>query len=579
LLRTLQEKGVLSLKKVNQDRSPWKFWAGETDEPVRHSLTEAQEGGFEGILRDLESSEFRTTLLHGVTGSGKTEIYLNAIAQVLDSGKSALMLVPEIGLTPQVSRAFRSWFKDSVAILHSGLSDGERFDQWRLIRSGECRVVVGTRSAVFAPLEKLGIIIVDEEHDTSYKQEETPRYHGRDAAIKRGQLENSLVLLGSATPQLEIFHKAKDRKDFGFQTLPSRILDRSLPTVHVVDMREEFQRHGKQQLISGFLEGLVRGRVEKRQQSLVLLNRRGFAPLVLCRSCGRVETCRNCSISLTYHRDLGRLVCHYCGYARSIPRNCGDCGKEYIFFAGAGTEKIEQILNELLPDASVARLDRDTTRRKGAFQKILGDFGKGKTDVLVGTQMVAKGHDFPNVTLVGVLGADQGLRMADFRSAERTFQLLTQVAGRAGRGEIPGEVVIQTYFPNHYSLKYACAQEYGPFYEKENAFRRRFRYPPYTALANLVVRDTQEVPGKELAQKLAESVQRHRNENSDAQRMRVLGPAPAPLQRLKQEFRFQVLIKTTSRSEMHRVLRAALATLTPKELKRILVDIDPVNLL
>jgi primosomal protein N' (replication factor Y) len=265
LLRTLQEKGVLSLKKVNQDRSPWKFWAGETDEPVRHSLTEAQEGVFEGILRDLESSEFRTTLLHGVTGSGKTEIYLNAIAQVLDSGKSALMLVPEIGLTPQVSRAFRSWFKDSVAILHSGLSDGERFDQWRLIRSGECRVVVGTRSAVFAPLEKLGIIIVDEEHDTSYKQEETPRYHGRDAAIKRGQLENSLVLLGSATPQLEIFHKAKDRKDFGFQTLPSRILDRSLPTVHVVDMREEFQRHGKQQLISGFLEGLVRGRVEKRQ--------------------------------------------------------------------------------------------------------------------------------------------------------------------------------------------------------------------------------------------------------------------------------------------------------------------------
>ncbi len=577
LLRSLAEKGALRLETVPLERSPW-----ESPAPAgvtRHSLNPEQSRVLSKIQARLQTGDFHSLLIHGVTGSGKTEVYLNAIAATLSCGKSALMLVPEIGLTPQMSAAFRGWFGEQVAILHSKLSEGERFDQWSRIREGKSRVVVGTRSAVFAPLTGLGIIIVDEEHDNSYKQEEQPRYNGRDTALKRGQIEGALVVMGSATPQLEVCYQALERGRHEYETIESRILERPLPTVHIVDMRVEFQRLGRSNPFSELLEKRIEDRLRRGQQSLILLNRRGYSALVLCRSCGRAETCENCSITLTHHQDVSRLVCHYCGYARSIPRKCADCGKEFLYFVGDGTEKIQELLQRRHPSARVDRLDRDTTTRKGSVQRILRRFASAKTDILVGTQMIAKGHDFPGVTLVGVLAADQALRRPDFRAAERTFQLLTQVAGRAGRGDQPGDVIVQTLYPNHYSLKYACAQDYRLFYEKELQFRRDFRYPPFTALANLLVQGGDREETSRRVDSLMERLVHHRRQLSSERRLRILGPAPAALERLKGEFRFQILLKTTSRPEMHRVLARALDDLDPKQLRRVTIDIDPVNLL
>ncbi len=578
VLRRMADQGALEIEKVDVYRSPFDE-AGADQAEVRHVLTSEQSAAWGEIRKALDRGGFQRMLLFGVTGSGKTEVYLNAIERVLEKGQSALVLVPEIGLTPQMSRAFRSWFGDQVAIQHSGLSDGERFDQWRRIRSGRCRVVVGTRSAVFTPLAKLGMIIVDEEHDSSYKQEEMPRYHGRDTALKRGQLEDALVLLGSATPQLETFHGALEKKRFRCLKIPKRILDRPMPTVHVVDMRHEFERHGKAALFSTLLEDGIGRRLQLRQQVLILLNRRGYAAAVLCRSCGGTETCPHCSISLTHHLDWNRLLCHYCGYARSLPEKCRECGKPYIYYVGEGTEKIQQWLEGRFPEARIDRLDRDSVRRRGSLQRILSRFAGHRTDILVGTQMIAKGHDFPQVTLVGVLSAEMGLRIADFRAAERTFQLLTQVSGRAGRGEEPGDVIVQTYYPNHYSLKYACQQDYEEFYRREVVFRSRFRYPPFTALANLVVRGEKREEVRDLAASLAQSLKRHRKTHSDPQRLRILGPAPAALERLRKEYRHQILIKTTNRAELHRVLGGALGEVDGSSRRRIVVDVDPVNLL
>ena len=583
VLRALTAKGVVRVERIDVYRSPW-----SSNESLqsgwrvkKHALTEDQRRIFEKVKGYLSANQFHSMLIHGVTGSGKTEIYLNAIAWALRCGKSALMLVPEIGLTPQVSRYFRSWFGEEVAILHSALSEGERFDQWRRIKQGEARVVVGTRSAVFAPVGNLGIIIVDEEHDSSYKQEELPRYHARDTALKRGQIEGAVVVLGSATPQLETFYQAVKKGRMDYQSLPTRILERTLPEVQVADMRVEFQRHGKAAILSDLLKQSISERLRRKEQVLVLLNRRGYSSALLCRSCGFTEVCEDCSISLTYHRDLNRLSCHYCGYSRSVPTRCRQCGKEYIYFVGEGTEQIQEILGKLFPEAAIDRLDRDTVRRKGSLERILGAFASGLTDILIGTQMIAKGHDFPRVTLVGVLAAEQALRLGDFRAAERTFQLLTQVAGRAGRGDQPGQVVIQTYYPNHYSLKSACAQHYQTFFEKEIQFRRHFRYPPFTALANLLVQGKRQDRTRRLSERVMSLLLHHRDCFSSGNRMRILGPAPAARERLKGEYRFQIVIKTTNRQELHEVLSHTIKDLRKRRtsLKKIIVDIDPLSML
>ena len=580
VLKTLADKGLIEMERVEIYRSPWSP-AESSSEIQKHRLTPDQQRIFKKIQKHLVSREFRSMLIHGVTGSGKTEVYLNAIAETLARDRSALVLVPEIGLTPQISRYFRAWFGSEVAILHSALSEGERFDQWQKIRRGEARVVVGTRSAVFAPLQNLGVIVIDEEHDGSYKQEDLPRYNARDVARKRGQLEGALVVLGSATPQLETFYQSVHGQELEYETLGSRILERPLPEVQVVDMRQEFQKHGKALLISDPLVKSIGKRLKRKEQVLILLNRRGYASALLCRSCGNTESCEHCSISLTYHRDSNRLVCHYCGYRRSVPKRCEVCGKEYIFFLGHGTQKVQQILSELFPGARIDRLDRDTVQRKGSFHRILGAFASGETDILVGTQMIAKGHDFPRVTLVGVLTAEQALKMADFRAAERTFQLLTQVAGRAGRGEQPGEVIIQTYYPNHYSLKHARSQDYRLFFEEEIRFRRNFQYPPFTALANCVLQGEPPHQIRSQAEQLTDLLLHHRTRLSSGRRMRVLGPAQAPLEKLKGQYRFQILIKATSRRELHDVLESAMDDLRRKKtsLKKSSIDVDPLNLL
>jgi primosomal protein N' (replication factor Y) len=577
--KSLEKKGLLAVERIDINRSPWADL--DSLEPEKHSLSPEQSQTLKAVLEKLKRDQFDSLLIHGVTASGKTEIYLNAIAEAIGKGKTALILVPEIGLTPQISRRFRSWFGDDVAILHSGLSEGERFDQWNLIRQGKARVVVGTRSAVFAPLTDLGLIVVDEEHDSSYKQSDQPRYNGRDIATKRGQLEDAVVLLGSATPQLETYHKALSKGGPDYLLLGSRILDRPLPTVHVVDMRTEFEKRGKATSISELLEQSVRIRLERREQTLILLNRRGYASCVLCRSCGHTETCANCSISMTYHQGFNRLSCHYCGYARSVPVECSECGKQYVYFVGEGTEKIQEILQGIFPAANIDRLDRDRVQRRGGYERILGAVARGETDILVGTQMIAKGHDFPGVTLVGVLGADQGLRLADFRSAERTFQLLTQVAGRAGRGEQPGEVIIQTYYPNHYSLRYACGQDYRSFAEQELSFRRKFRYPPFTALANIVVQRKELQKAWSIAETVSSQLMDCRKELSNSSRMRVLGPAPAAIEKIKNDFRVQVLVKTTDRKELHDVLKRTFDFLRAEkiDLRRVSIDIDPVDLM
>ena len=577
LIHTLHRKGVVTVQDVDVYRSPWHSSEAVTA-AEKHSLNSHQQEALDAIAARVDAHQFAGVLLHGVTGSGKTEVYLNAIERTLQTGRTALMLVPEIGLTPQVSRAFRSWFGDRVAILHSALSKGERFDQWRRIRQGETPVVVGTRSAVFAPLSDLGLILVDEEHDNSYKQEETPRYNGRDTALRRGQIESVPVVMGSATPQIEVYHRATEHKKFTYLNLPTRILDRPLPTVHIVDMRVEFERHGKSQLFSDLLLSSIEERLKRGHQSLILLNRRGYSHSILCRSCGHTENCPHCSVTLTFHRSFSRLVCHYCGYGRSVPRVCPDCSKEFLHRVGEGTEKIEESLRARFEGAVIERLDRDSIQRKGSLQEILRRFSKGEIEVLVGTQIIAKGHDFPGVTLVGVLSADQGLRLADFRAAERTFQLLTQVAGRSGRCQDRGDVVVQTYFPNYYSLKYACAQDYTMFYRREIEFRRSFRYPPFTALANLVISGEKEDEIFEFSESLVADLGKLRDAHSSPSRMRVLGPAPAPIERIRGNYRFQIVIKTTSRVELRAVLNEALAA-TGSKRKLIAVDIDPVSLL
>ena len=457
----------------------------------RHVLADltfnpAQTAALKQIESAALSQQFSVSLLHGVTGSGKTAVYLAAMRSVMAAGKSAIMLVPEIGLTPAAAAHLHETFGPEVAILHSALSDDERAEQWHRIRRGDARVVVGTRSAVFAPVCDLALIVVDEEHDLSYKQEETPRYHARDVAVMRAKLSNAAIVLGSATPSLESFHNAG--RKYRLIEMPDRVQDRPMPEVEIIDMREEFQETGQEPVVSRSLGEEIDERLERHEQVMVLLNRRGYSPIVLCRTCGDTMQCHNCDIALTHHKSARQMQCHYCGFTERVPEKCPKCGSEYVYFLGAGSEKLEELLHGMFPTARIAWLDRDTVRGRDDFERVLAALNAGELDLVVGTQMIAKGHDFPGVTFVGVVGADTALKFPDFRAAERTFQLLTQVAGRAGRGGTPGRVVLQTYFPDHYAVQFAAKHDYHGFDEKELHFRNWMKYPPFTAVANLLIR-------------------------------------------------------------------------------------------
>jgi primosomal protein N' (replication factor Y) len=523
----------------------------------------------------LAAGEFTVGLLHGVTGSGKTEVYLRAVAATLERGRAALVLVPEIALTLWVGRLCRAMFGDGIAVLHSALPDVERAREWWRVRRGEARVVVGTRSAVFAPLENPGLIIVDEEQESSYKQEETPRYNGRDVAIVRAKLEGAVALLGSATPSLESFHHARTGK-YRLLQLESRVAGRPLAPVTIVDMREDFRRTKKAAPLGESLRAAITARLTQGTQALILMNRRGYSWFLLCRSCGASVQCENCSIALTFHKRRDRLVCHYCGFTRPVPKKCLKCDSPYVYFVGEGAEQVEEYLRKEYAHARIGRLDRDTVRTKREYQKILSAFACGKLDLLVGTQMVAKGHDFHRVTLVGVVSADLQLALPDFRAAERTFQLLTQVAGRAGRGALPGEVLVQTYYPEHYAIQHAAQQNFSAFFEKELHFRRMMHYPPFTALANVIVRDRKIENAIRWSRAIESFLLPHA-----AHGLKILGPAAAPLARLKRDYRFQFLLKSPKRAQLARALSACLDFCAQKEIPAdaVLVDVDPLSLM
>jgi len=565
--RSLARKGIVSLK-------PESLAIAAGQPRVRHALNPAQQAAFEQIADAIRARQFRTFLLHGVTGSGKTEVYLNAIEASLAEGRSALLLVPEIALTPAMAGQFFSRFGDRVAILHSAFTDAERSDQWRRIRSGAASVVVGTRSGVFAPVRNLGLIVVDEEHDGSYKQEETPRYNGRDVAVVRAQGAGACVILGSATPSLESRYNA-ERGKYALLELPERIEERPMPAVALIDMRQEFLETRKQATFSRKLLEALGARLENGEQTIVLLNRRGFSSFVACRACGERVECINCSLTLTYHKRDRRLLCHYCGYAEKVPGACPKCASEHIYFLGLGSERVEEELHQAFPTARIARLDRDTVTGKRHYETILQDFREGNYDILVGTQMIAKGHDIPNVTLVGVVSADVGLGMPDFRAGERTFQLLTQVAGRAGRGSVPGIVLIQTINPDHYAVRMAAAQDYQAFYEKELMFRRMMHYPPFTAMANILVRSEKQEMAMRMSADLGILL------IPPPEKLRVMGPAEAPVPRLKNEYRYQFLIKATSRKALNELLQRIRAFAVERKwgATALVIDVDPLTLM
>jgi primosomal protein N' (replication factor Y) len=564
--RSLGRKGIVSLRpETVAIKAPIR---------ARHELNPAQLAAFQQIHAGLEARRFQTFLLYGVTGSGKTEVYLTAIETALAQGRSALLMVPEIALTPQMAGQFFARFGDRVAILHSAFTDVERTGQWRRIRSGAASVVVGTRSGVFAPVQNLGLIVVDEEHDGSYKQEENPRYNGRDVAIVRAQGAGACVILGSATPSLESRYNAEKGK-YTLLELPGRIEARPMPRVELIDMRQEFLETRKQETFSRKLIEALGERVESGEQTIVLLNRRGFSSFVACRACGERVQCINCSLTLTYHKRDRRLLCHYCGYAEKVPSQCPKCSSEHIYFLGIGSERVEEELHRAFPAARIARLDRDTVTGKRQYETILQEFREGNYDMLVGTQMIAKGHDIPNVTLVGVVAADMGLGMPDFRAAERTFQLLTQVAGRAGRGSLPGIVLVQTINPDHYAVRLAAAQDYQGFYEKELNFRRMMHYPPFSAMANVLVRSEK----KEMAMRM--STELGYLLNPPPEKLRVMGPAEAPVPRLKNEYRYQFLIKAASRKALNELLQKIrnFALEHKWGATALVIDVDPLTLM
>jgi len=575
-IRGLAAAGLVEIRDDIHERDPFAGgdsghgeWTMARADTAGYALTTEQEEALRRLESIADAATFKSVLLHGVTGSGKTELYLRLTQHVIASGRRALILVPEIALTPSAAGQFRARFGPRVAIQHSALSEGERHDQWQRIRRGDVDVVIGTRSAVFAPLENVALIVVDEEHESSYKQDESPRYNGRDVAVMRAHMEGAMVLLGSATPSLESAANARAGR-YELMRLTRRVLDRPLAQVRIVDMRPEFAAQGADVTFSAPLLEAIEQRLSRGEQSLVLLNRRGFATVIFCRQCGASVECPHCSETLTFHRAARRVRCHYCNYSAYAPKACGQCGGEFLEQSGYGTERLEADAKARFPGARVARVDRDTIRRRGAIARVLNSVAAGEIDILVGTQMIAKGHDFPAVTLVGVISADVGLGLADFRASERTFQLLTQVVGRAGRGETPGEALIQTLYPDHYSIRAAAAQDYEAFFAKEIEFREQMHYPPAVSLINVIVK------GRTLDAAMADAAAIVAQLRRQPHAGRILGPAPAPLARLKDEYRVQFLVKGARRAAMRQAVAAALAA-TPELRRRVIVDVDPLS--
>ncbi|HEV2274044.1 MAG TPA: primosomal protein N' [Acidobacteriaceae bacterium] len=555
---------------------------------LKHTLSQAQEHALATILSTLES-DFAACLLHGVTGSGKTAVYLAAMQKASQLGLGAILLVPEIGLTPAMAGQLYAAFGGDVALLHSQLTPDERAEQWRRIRRGEARIVVGTRSAIFAPVENLGLLIVDEEHDSSYKQEEVPRYHGRDVAVMRAKINRATVVLGSATPSLESWYNA-EKKKYRLIELKERVQQRPLPVIDLVDMRREFQETGQERIFSRALAEETQATLERGEQAIILLNRRGYSFAVLCRACGEKLQCENCAIALTYHRAIApqggqgappnpsgqRLKCHYCGYIRTVPNRCPECDSEHLFYLGAGSQQGEERLQELFPGARIGRMDRDTVRNRHDMERLLAQLHSGEINLLVGTQMIAKGHDIHGVTLVGVAGADYALGLPDFRAAERVFQLLTQVSGRAGRGALPGQVLVQTYHPEHYAVQCAAQHDFQGFVRRELQYRKWMRYPPFAVLANLLIHSQKMEEAAAWAVDLGKALT-----GMPLEGVRVLGPAAAPIARIKRTYRFHLLLKAELRQALAQALRTAIAQAEALGIPRrnLVVDVDPVNLM
>ncbi|MBT2765684.1 primosomal protein N' [Paenibacillus sp. ISL-20] len=590
-VKALADKGLINLEDIEVFRDPYRGRHFTPSTPL--ALTLEQQAVYRSIVHKLDERKHGVFLLHGVTGSGKTEIYLQTIQRCLEQERQAIVLVPEISLTPQMVERFKARFGDRVAVMHSRLSDGERYDEWRKIREGRASVVVGARSAVFAPFDRLGLIIMDEEHEGSYKQEETPKYHARDVAIHRAQLTGAAVILGSATPSLESYHAARSQAqdDFAPQLLemPSRALGNKLPEVQVVDMREEL-REGNRSMFSRSLHAAISARLERGEQTVLLLNRRGYSTFVMCRSCGYVAGCPECDISLTYHQKSNNLRCHYCGYAAQAPEVCPDCGSEHIRYFGTGTQRVEEELAKLFPGIRVIRMDVDTTTEKGSHEKLLKQFRDKKGDVLLGTQMVAKGLDFPDVTLVGVITADSALNLPDFRAAEKTFQLLTQVAGRAGRHHLPGEVVIQSYTPEHYSIIHASSHDYLSFVKDELKHRKALHYPPYCRLILVTLSHEQLPLLVRMAENFAATIKSESDRRGwfgsldrfDASALDILGPVASPIPRLKNRYRFQCMIKWRGTMDAVSLVRSVAEKLqdSARDSKlQISIDVDPQMLM
>tara|TARA_B100000609_G_scaffold188626_1_gene174957 strand:- start:447 stop:2765 length:2319 start_codon:yes stop_codon:yes gene_type:complete len=589
-IRKLEDKGLVSIAQQISERDPY---AKEHILPTQPLELNAQQAtALESIVDSMERLAKRDDdeakpvgdnvfLLHGVTGSGKTEVYLQAIAHALGQGKGAIVLVPEISLTPQTVERFKARFSQGpqqtlVAVLHSHLSAGERHDEWHKIRQGRARIVIGARSAVFAPVEPLGLVIVDEEHEHSYKQEEAPRYNARDLAVVRGQQEGAAVVLGSATPCMESYHNVQ-RKKYGLLSLTERVDNIQMPIVRVIDMRSAARKEKGVGIFSPQLREAILQRLEKNEQVMLFLNRRGWSSSLQCPECGFVAECPNCSVSLTYHRAAQQLMCHICGHIEAAPKKCPEtkCGNVAIRFSGLGTEKVEAALEKGFPSARVKRMDSDTLKRKEDYRRILGDFRTGKIDILVGTQMIAKGLHFPNVTLVGIIHADLSLHIPDFRAGERTFQLLTQVAGRAGRGEVEGEVYVQSFTPFHPAIQYARRHDYIGFYDQEFEFRQQLNYPPVGRVALLTLRGRSEDRVKFVADHLRREMDTVAKELGEVV---VAGPAPAPLLRAENFYRYQIMLRTSRMPQLSRKLSALRETFQIPEDLRLVIDIDPMSL-
>lgn len=572
-VRSLVDKALLEMYKEEVFRNPYNDEAIVPTTPL--TLTEEQDQAMVPIHQSILQQKHDVHLVHGVTGSGKTEIYLQAIQTVLEKGKEAIVLVPEISLTPQMVKRFKGRFGKNVAVMHSALSAGEKYDEWRRIHLKEVQVVVGARSAIFAPFENLGIIIIDEEHETTYKQEDQPRYHARNVAIQRGKYHQCPVVLGSATPTLESYARA-GKGVYKLSTLNKRTNNKPMPHVDIIDMREELHA-GNRTMFSRKLKEKMDTCIQKGEQIVLLLNRRGYSTFVMCRDCGHVKECPHCDIALTYHKNSNRLKCHYCSFEEMVPTHCPECSSDLIRYFGTGTQKVEEALTELMPEARVLRMDVDTTRKKGSHEKILKQFASKEADILLGTQMIAKGLDFENVTLVGVLTADSMLHIPDFRSSEKTFQLLTQVSGRAGRHELTGEVLVQTYTPEHYSITLASEYNFLEFYQKEMEIRKKFQYPPYYFLALVTVSHPNHVQAVQTTKKIVQHLLNHVN-----QKTIILGPTPSPIPRIKDRYRYQCMIKYKNEPNLRRLLNKILGQFSDDVRKNnlsIAVDLEPYHLM